>query len=125
MFATIGDLLDLHFRCLAIERRIQDRANAAIFGVDSAESNHGDDDGSDDSDVDDDNAEAAAEVGDVGGPPADIQFSPIHPENELDDVNEEVAAANNVGELNRAVAHGEDEARARPQSLPLLNRASS
>ena len=93
------------------------------------ESSHHNDDGSEDSDVDDDGANAAydgaAEVDDVGGPPADIQFSPIHPENEVDDVNEEVVAANNVGELNEVVARGADAARACPQSLPLLNRASS
>jgi len=42
-------------------------------------------------------------------------------------VDDEVAAASNAGELNAAVACGEDAARARdrPQSLPLLNRASS
>jgi hypothetical protein len=125
----LGDLLDRHYRCLAIEGRIQDRANAAILGVDLAESSHRGGDGSKDSDVDNDVANAAyngaAEVDDVGGPPADIQFSPIHPENEVDDVNEEVVAANNVGDLNEAVARGEDAVRACPQSLPLLNRASS
>ena len=124
-----GDLLDRHYRCLAIERHIQDRANAAILGVDSAESSHCGDDGSKDSDVDDGVADAAydgaAEGDDVGGPPADIQFSPVHPENEVDDVDEEVVAANNVGELNEAAARGEDAARARPQLLPLLNQASS
>ena len=118
-----GDLRDRHFRCLGIERRIQDRANAAILGIDSAESSHRDDDGTKSSDDDDDDgAVAAAEVGVVGGPPEDIQFSPIH---EGGDVDEEVAAANNAGEMNAAVARGEDAARARPQSLPLLNRASS
>ncbi len=49
-----GVLLDRHFRCLAIERRIQDRANAAILGIDSAESNRRDDDGTKSSDDDDD-----------------------------------------------------------------------
>ena len=121
-----GDLRDRHFRCLGIERRIQDRANAAILGVDSAESSHRDDDGTKSSDDDDDDgAVAAAGVGVVGGPPADIHFSPIHPENEGGDVDEEVAAANNAGEMNAAVARGEDAARARPQSMPLLNRAGS
>ena len=117
---TPGDLRDRHFRCLRIERRIQDRANAAILGVNSAESSHRDDDGTKSSDDDDDDgAVAAAEVGVVGGPPEDIQFSPIRPENEGDDVDEEVAAANNAGEMNAAVARGEDAARARP------SRASS
>lgn len=117
---TPGDLRDRHFRCLRIERRIQDRANAAILGVDSAESSHRDDDGTKSSDDDDDDdAVAAAEVGVVGGPPEDIQFSPIRPENEGGDVDEEVAAANNAGEMNAAVARGEDAARARP------SRASS
>jgi hypothetical protein len=86
-----GNLLDRHYRCLAIEHRTQDRANAAILGVDSAESSHCGDDGSKESDVDDDVADAAykcaAEVDDVGSPPADIKFSPIHPENEVDDVD--------------------------------------
>ena len=116
-----GDLLDRHFRCLAIERRIQDRANAAILGVDSAESSHHNDDGSNGSYIDNDGADdayedGAAEDDDVGGP--------------ADEVNEEVAAANaNVGEMNAAVARGVDAAR--PPSLPafvgggLLNRASS
>ena len=122
-----GDLRDRHFRCLGIERRIQDRANAAILGIDLAESSHRDDDGSKLSDDDnDDGAVAAAGVGVVGGPPADIHFSPVHPENEGDeDIDGEVAAANNAGEMNAAVARGEDAARVRPQSLPLLNRASS
>jgi len=121
-----GDLRDRHFRCLGIERRIQDRANAAILGIDSAESSHASDDGSKTSDIDNDGGEvAAADVGGLGGPPADIEFSPLRPENEGDDDDEEVAAANNAGEMNAAVAHGEDAARVRPQSLPLLNRASS
>ena len=124
-----GDLLDRHYHCLAIERRIQDRANTAILGINLAESSHRGDDGSKDSNVDDDVTNDAyndaPEVDDVSGPPADIQFSPIHPKNEVDDVDEEVVAANNVGELNEAVARGEDAARACPQSLPLLNQASS
>ncbi len=37
---------DRIFRCIAIERRIQDEANAAILGVDSSESSHRRDDGS-------------------------------------------------------------------------------
>jgi hypothetical protein len=49
-----GDLLDRHFRCLAIERRIQDRANAAILGIRSAESSHKSDDGSKESNDEDD-----------------------------------------------------------------------
>jgi hypothetical protein len=114
---TPGDLRDRHFRCLRIERRIQDRVNAAILGVDSAESSHRDDDGTKSSDDDDD--DGAAEVGVVGITPEDIQFSPIRPENEGGDVDEEVAAANNAGEMNAAVARGEDAARARP------SRASS
>ena len=35
-----GDLLDRHYCCLAIERCIQDEANAVILGADSAESGH-------------------------------------------------------------------------------------
>ena len=124
-----GNLLDRHYRCLAIECRIQDQANTAILGVDSTESSHCGDDGSKDSDVDDGIADAAydgaAEGDDVGSPLADIQFSPVHPENEVDDVDEEVVAVNDVGELNEAVACGEDAAKARPQLLPLLNQARS
>jgi hypothetical protein len=119
-----GDFRDRHFRCLGIECRIQDRANAAILGIDSAESSHRDDDGTSDHD-NDDGAVAAAGVGVVGSPPMDIHYSPIHSENEEgdEDVDGEVAAANNAGEMNAAV-RGEDAARARPQS-PLLNRAGS
>ncbi len=120
-----GNLLDRHYRCLAIECRIQDRANTAILGVVSTESSHCGDDGSKDSDVDDGIADAAydgaAEGDDVGSPLANIQFSPIHPENEVDDVNEEVVAVNDAGELNEAVACGEDAVKACPQLLPLLN----
>ncbi len=117
---------------------VQDRANAAVLGIDSAESRHSNDDGTSDDD-DDDSAVAAARVGVVdgevaaagvdvvGGPPVDIRFSPIHTENEDgdEDVDGEVAAANNAGEMIAAVARGEDAARARPQSMPLLNRAGS
>jgi hypothetical protein len=38
-------LTDRIFRCIAIERRIQDEANAAILGADSAESGHSGNDG--------------------------------------------------------------------------------
>ncbi len=83
------------------------------MGVDLAESSHRDDDGTKSSDDDDDDgAVTAAEVSIVGGPPEDIQFSPIRPENEGDVVDEEVAAANNAGEMNAAVARGEDAAMA-------------
>ncbi len=41
-----GALTDHIFRCLAIERRIQDKANAAILGANLAKSSHGRDDGS-------------------------------------------------------------------------------
>ena len=41
-----GALTERIFRCIAIERRIQDEATAAVLGIDSAESNHSRDDGS-------------------------------------------------------------------------------
>jgi hypothetical protein len=41
-----GANTDRIFRCIVIERRIQDEAAAAILGVDSAESKHSRDDGS-------------------------------------------------------------------------------
>ena len=53
-----NNILDRHFRCLAIERPIQDRANAAILGVDSTESNHDNNDGSKESNANDDGADA-------------------------------------------------------------------
>jgi hypothetical protein len=40
-----GALTDRIFRCIEIECRIQDEANAAILGADSAESGHSRDDG--------------------------------------------------------------------------------
>ncbi len=108
------------------------------MGIDSAESSHCDDDGTSDDDDDDgavatarvgvvDGIVAAAGVGVVGGPPVDICFSPIHSKNEEgdEDIDGEVAAASNAGEMIAAVARGEDAARARPQSMLLLNRAGS
>ena len=68
-----GALTDHIFRCIAIEHCIQDAANAAILGVDSAESSHACDDGSDDSLLD--NNVAAGSDGE-------------------DEEDEEVAAAN-------------------------------
>ena len=77
-----GELRDCHFCCLAIENHIQDKANAAILGVDLVESHHSCNDGSSDlSEVDDDasavadgagagaNGDSAADGGGTGGPP--------------------------------------------------------
>ncbi len=41
----LGALFDRIFQCMEIEHRIQDEANAAILGVDSAESGHSRNDG--------------------------------------------------------------------------------
>ena len=54
----------------------------------------------------------------MGGPLANIQI-PVNRENEVDDVDEEVAAANvGVGDMNAAVACGVDAATVHPKSLP-------
>ena len=89
-----------------------------FWASESAESSHKSDDGSKESDDDDDDdgAVAAAGVGGVGGPPADIHFN--NPENEDDVVDDEVAAASNAGELNAAVARGEDAAK--DKRLPIF-----
>jgi hypothetical protein len=76
-------------RCIAIERRIMEKANAAILGVDSAESGHSGNDGdSAFSNVMEDGAEAAD-----GG--VAFQFSGEHDEGGKED--EEVTAATNAG----------------------------
>ena len=133
-----GALTDRIFRCLAIERRIQDEANAAIFGADSAESSHGRDDGStsilSNESSNNNNVPAAArgdgvdvyaasnrgKEGSGGGHPVDnIQFDNGGGD-DFGDVDEEVAAAN----VNEAAANidvnvtGEGGGRPCPQSLP-------
>ena len=109
-----GAKTDRIFRCIAIERRIQDAANAAILGIDSAESGHSrDDDGSNDSSiVSEVNAAAAAGGGGdsrgaaVGGSPVEfVQFN-----NGGED--EEIAAANSRTNV------VDDAGRPRPQSVP-------
>jgi hypothetical protein len=87
---------DRIFRCIAIERRIQDEAAAAILGADLAESAHSGDDG-------------------------ESALSDVAPEDDLgndgDEEDEEVVA------VNAAEDDDENEAavvRPRPQSLPVF-----
>jgi hypothetical protein len=95
-----GVLSDPIFRCMAIEHRIQDEANVASLGADSAESGHSrDDSDSTLSDVVADNA--FDDVGDDG-----------------DEEDEEVVAVNTVDENAVAVAM----ARPCPQLLPVFCR---
>ncbi len=71
-----GELTDRIFRCLAIEHRIQDAANAVILGVSLGESRHSRDDGLSDSD---DNLVAGGDGGGhgEGDPPLLMTFSLI------------------------------------------------
>ena len=87
-----GALTDRIFRCIAIERCTQDAANAAILGVDSAESSHARDDGSNDSFLDNNDAAGCDGDDDEGRSP----FSYIEFNNGGEDggEDEEVAAAN-------------------------------
>ncbi len=74
-----GAIRNRIFRCIAIEHRIQDSGNAAIFGVDLAESSHCYDDG--DSALsniiaNDTGANGSPDGDGGGGPPvADIHFN--------------------------------------------------
>ena len=106
-----GAKTDRIFRCIAIERRIQDAANAAILGIDSAESRHSRDDGSNVSSIVSEVDAAAGGGGDsrgaaVGGSPVEfVQFN-----NGGED--EEIAAANSRTNV------VDDAGRPRPQSVP-------
>ena len=124
------------FCCLAIERRIQDNANAEILGVNLAESRHDRDNGSsllsDKYTNDDVPGAAGGEGGDAyaiscnhgkevsGLPVDDIQFDNGGGDNFGEDVDEEVAAVN----VNEAAANinmnapGEVVGRSCPRSLP-------
>ena len=84
---------DRIFRCIEIERRIQDEAAASILGAESAESAHSRDDG--------DSALSDVILDDVG--------------NDGDEEDEEVVAVNAADEENAAVVA---IVRPRPQSLP-------
>ncbi len=86
-----GALSDCIFQCMEIERRIQDEANVAILGVDSAESGHSRDDG--------DNALSVIV--------ADDAFDDVGDDGDEDD--DEVAAVNTVDENVAAVATAADE----------------
>jgi len=92
---------DRIFRCIEIERRIQDKAAAAILGVDSAESAHSRDDGeSTFSNVEEEDPSDPA-LNDVG--------------NDGDEEDEEVVSVNAADDENEAmvaIVHP------RPQSLP-------
>ena len=99
-----GVLSDRIYRCIEIERCIQDEANAAILGADSAESGHSLDDGD----------SALSEV------VADDAFNDVGKDG--DEENEEVAAIN-TEEVAAVNAADENVAavttvRTRPQSLP-------
>jgi len=84
------------YRCMEIERCIQDEANAAILGADSVESGHSRNDGD----------SALLEVLE------DIVFCDVG--NDGDEEDEKVAAVNTVDENAAAVAM----VRPHPQSLP-------
>jgi len=104
-----GVLSDRIYRCIAIECRIQDEANAAMLGTDSAESGHSGDDGD----------SALSEV------VAENSFNYVG--NDGDEVDEEVVAVNEeVAAVNVADVNADDNAAAvatvnpRPQSLPVF-----
>ena len=104
-----GVLSDRIYRCIAIECRIQDEANAAILGTDSAESGHSGDDGD----------SALSEV------VAENSFNYVG--NDGDEEDEEVAAVNEeVAAVNVADVNEDDNAAAIatvnpcPQSLPVF-----
>ena len=94
---------DRIFRCIEIERRIQDEAAAAILGVESAESAHSRDDGESAlSDVDQTQDPFDPALDDVGNDGGDKEDEEVVAVNAADDEN--VAAVAMV--------------RPRPQSLP-------
>ena len=110
-----GVLSDRIFRCIEIERHIQDEANAAILGSDLAESSHSGDDG--------DSAllEGIAEnLFDYVGNDGDEE------DEEVVAVNEEVAAVNAADEnVNKNVMAVATVRPPRPQSLPAWGRGAA
>ncbi len=100
---------DCILRCIEIERHIQDKANVAILGVDSAESVHSRDDGD----------RALSDVG------VDDALDDVGNDGDEDDV--EVAAVNTVDENDAAVPTNVDAniaavatAHPRPNLLPVF-----
>ena len=100
---------DRIFRCIEIERRIQDEAAAAILGAESAESAHSRDDG--------DSALSDVENVDRTQDPFDPAFDPALDDvgNDGDEEDEEVVAVNAADDENAAAVA---MVRPRPQSLP-------
>jgi hypothetical protein len=100
---------DRIFRCIEIERRIQDEAAAAILGAESAESAHSRDDG--------DSALSDVEDVDRTQDPFDPAFDPALDDvgNDGDEEDEEVVAVNAADDENAAAVA---MVRPRPQSLP-------
>ena len=113
-----GAKTDRIYRCIAIERLIQDAASAAILGVESAESKHSGDDSSNGSSIVSEVDAAAGGGGDSraatgrggdaeGGSPVEfVQF------NNSGEDEEEIAAANSQTTV------VDDAGRPRPQSVP-------
>ncbi len=102
-----GALSDRIFRCIKIEHRIQDEANAAILGVNSAESGHSHNDGD----------SALLDI------VADDAFNDVGDDGDEDD--DEVVAVNAADENVASVATTADAnvaavatASPRPQALP-------
>ena len=123
-----GALTERIFRCIAIERRIQDEATAAVLGIDSAESNHSRDDGSGsllEIDVvaggggsSHGNAVPASRDGnDEGRSP--VEFIQFNNGGGDDEEVEEIAVAN--GQRNVV----DDAGRPRPQSMPAFGSRDS
>ena len=100
---------DRIFRCIEIERRIQDEAAAAILGAESAESAHSRDDG--------DSALSDVENVDRTQDPFDPAFDPALDDvgNDGDEEDEEVVAVNAVDDENEAAVA---MVHPHPQSLP-------
>ena len=101
-----GVLSDRIYRCIAIERRIQDEANAAILGADSAESGHSGEDG-----------DALLQVIAENSSDYDGNYGDGEDE-EVAAVNVEVAAVNAADENANENAVAVATVRPRPQSLP-------
>jgi hypothetical protein len=118
-----GVLQDRIFQCIDIECRMQAEANAAILGVDLAESSHSHDDGSSNySDVIEEEGIDANDAADVvkDGPPfPSIEFNDGRSDEACEE-DEEVAAAKipvNVV-IPGEGAEGAAEVHPRPPSLP-------
>jgi hypothetical protein len=110
-----GEQTDRIFRCIEIERCIQDAANAAMLGVSLGESLHSRDDDSYDLEEEEDGSGHGEDI----HPPLvnDVQFNNDNPEeagNSNDEDAEVAAASGNVNVSN------EGAVLPRPQSLPVF-----